>query len=330
MNITGLSPIVFNPQKTASQAADDFIASCKGKEMLLEANSRQSANQASEYLDFLIDLNRFEEAYEKAKILFASEESVLAFFAAHLNDPQIIKKHIKNFSLAEDASDHEWASLIIYHDVSGTIDQLASGGQPLPNSRYLKVIIYFLAKDYYAVYSLLYNESAKKASHELEEREMWFLWMACSMLGFKKEESIIFNLILQVKPGLPQPYFLNPVCAAILATINTSNRNALINYLEEQYNKNPYCLNLIKLLFTIYDEPERSQLKEKLKKGYATYATIDNKSNLITISDMPQESKYKVLLSLYRSNPLSTHLFKQLYSNYKNEPKIKRELLDLA
>lgn len=85
----------------------NFLNECKKTEIRLESNCKNSIQDLISYLNFLCDLNRFEDAYNEAVRLvgfFPVYEKEILSYVVFLDDEDKILKHLKTLNLAPDAS----------------------------------------------------------------------------------------------------------------------------------------------------------------------------------------------------------------------------------
>ena len=305
---------------------EDLIISLKALELFLYANCKNDNKSAKEYLQFLLDLNRYEDAYRMAVEIseFLPEyKRVLATFAVYLEDENIVRKHINNFTLAPDAPDDDWLSLLVYHHVSNTIDELLST-HPLPKERHIKAVLYYFANDDFILYTFLSDAS------NLCEIEEWLLWVACCRLELENEKELYLNRILSKALPLPPHYFKKDILLFLSAAFETSNRDKIIAYLQLHLKKNPGCLMAIQTLVSCGVDPIKTNMFARLRRLLAQYPSVENKNKILLIGQGDKNVKLDCLVSKFKTNPINKNLFVNLYHCAVITPETQLELISNA
>lgn len=325
MNPVNLSNAITTPAflNTNIDSELDPIIVLKSSEMFLYANCKTDNKLARDYLHFLLDLHRYEEAYKMAVEIsefLPDYKRILAIFAVYLNDENIVRKHVNHFTLAKDGRNEDWLSLLVYHRISETIDELIYT-HPLPDERDLKAILYYFANDDIAIYTLL-----SKAKH-LCELEEWLLWISCCRLNYESEKQEYLDRIITKNLPLPPPYFKKDILTYLGCELDSSNKEKVTNFLKCHLKKYPGCLSTIKVLAKSKDENLRNAMTLRLKRLLAAYPSVSNKHHLVIIGPGDKNVKFEGLVRTFKTAPLNRELFNDLFYSPNISPELQNELI---
>ncbi|MFN4174157.1 MAG: hypothetical protein ACK4HV_03520, partial [Parachlamydiaceae bacterium] len=305
-----------------NQAIDpltDLMLQLKSREIFLAANAKSDRDIAKEYLNFLLELHRFEEAYEKAVEIsefLPDLKKSLACYAIHLFDVNIVRKHVSHFSLNQNAPNDEWISLIFYHYVNGTIDELIAT-HPLPDNREIKAVLYFLAGDFFALFNLLQHEVRQSV---LEE---WLYYIACSRLEYESLREACLDSLLERSLPFPSLFIRQTILECLGLEKNERRRCQIVTYLESMLKKNPSCLYTLRAIVNLSQNPILvAEMGARLKKTMLAYPSKTNKAEVVLFGPGDEKNKIESLLKTFYSNDFNFNLFRALYlSNYLDPDK---------
>lgn len=322
MNNISLGPNLSLSYNSA-EPSTGFIESCRQTEKKLEAKSKESISDLMKYIEFLYELNRFEESYEVANrlanFLPPIDKHNFAFF---LEDEELILKNIKTLSPLPDADPSDWILLIRYHFLKGTIDELAYGSIPKPVHRTELALIYYYAGDFHKVYSIL------KENENLTSIEIWLLFIVCDKLNRASDRERCF-LKIEQKRILPGYQILKDSLDALERSITPINRNRVQIFLQKQLNDRPHCIELLRMLSRITGAPLSLQYNDKAFSLQNTYVSARNEAELILDSFSSEFEVFVRLLDFFKRHPVKS-VFLELLERTETNPKQRSEVILLA
>ena len=328
MNKIGAGPQVYQNITRPAPLQPEYIDALKQKDSLLKSLSRDTLQDAKAYLDHLTDLNRFEEAYAEACAIvefFPVLKPKLAQYAYPLGDERTVFGHVRTLRPDADASYDEWLSVILYHDLNGTIDELLHNGQPLPKDRAALALIYYLGKDHQKVCSVL------SGTPQLNEIEIWLLCASCKFLNKNEEAEFLFDKILRDEAKISSLLFLQNLATVIFRnSITNENRDRALIYLQKIHIAKPGWLLLLTLFDSVYNNETKTIWQTRYEKCLKAFPSLYNKMRLIELWNLPKEKEFHALYALLRGNPLSRFLFRLAFDSSKGDPNLHKEVISYA
>lgn len=309
----------------SSSKPDSFIESCQKTEKALEAKSKNNISDAFAYIEFLNDLNRFDEGYKAAIQLisfFPDLEGDIGNFAILLEDEAIILKYLKTLSPEPNALQGDWIKLIMYHFRKGTIDELAYDEKRLPENKSTKSLIYFFSGDYHKVYALL------KEQDNLRTLDIWLLFIACQKLNKVRDRERYFAQI-EFKNCIPGHIILKDSLDALERSITPSNRNRVQIFLQKQLEGHPYCIELLRLLSRITEAPLSLQYNDRAISLRSNYVNVQNEAGMILDSFSSELEVFVRLFEFFKRHPVQS-VFLELLERSESNPKQRSEVITVA
>lgn len=292
---------IFHPEGNTANT-DLFILQCKIIDSVYSkrvTDSQYSLKSCHAYFYFLIDIYRHEEAYKLA-VECANrhpDHYDMPFIAAAMREDLEAAKSYLPGELKPDSNFREWMIYIIYHDINGTLCEVAANG-PLPLDVSLRALIMLYSRNDVEAYRLL------KGEEKLKDQDKWTLFAACVHTNRTVEaESYLQQLMAdcQFYDYYHQRKMLDML--HIKLTDKELKRAYFLRFIE----KRPASLAARRILAATNPNDAR-KFCAQIKSLYELFPTIELKRLLILSGPLPLSNKATVLAMTTADNLTLTHL----------------------